>query len=301
MPFIPRTKPNELIIFELLNRRMNLSSKEKLHFLNLRKGYEGEKQFDSLTEKLQCECLILNDLLLEINNTTFQIDSLVIAFGKVHIYEVKNYEGDFYYEGDKLFKKPRLEVINPLYQLSRSESLLRQSLLSLGSKLQISASVVFINPKFTLYQAPLDKPIIFPTQLTQHMESLNGISSKLTDKDIKVANQLLAANITDSPYNHLPSYDYDNLRKGITCPKCHSYFVSIEKRTCVCPECGEKEPVADAVVRSVNEFKILFPGEKITTNIIYDWCQIVQSKKMIRRILADNFHAVGSSQWTYYE
>ncbi|WP_342728897.1 MULTISPECIES: nuclease-related domain-containing protein [Virgibacillus] len=137
--------------------------------------------FDSLTEKLQCECLILNDLLLIVNNTTFQIDSLIILAGKIYFFEVKNYEGDYYYEYDKLFKKPNLEVINPYLQLSRSESLLRQLLLSLGFKLQIDASIVFINPKFTLYQAPLDKPIIFPTQVKQYMENLNIIPSKLTE------------------------------------------------------------------------------------------------------------------------
>lgn len=301
MPYKSRTKSNELIILELLNKRKNLASKDKHHFFNLKKGYEGEILFDSFTEKLQCECLILNDLLLEVNSTTFQIDSLIITPGKIYFYEVKNYEGDYYYESDKLFKKSNLEIINPLHQLSRSESLLRRVLLSLGYKLQIDAYVVFINPKFTLYQVHLDKPIIFPTQLNQYMEDLNAIPSKLTEKHKKVAKQLLALNNTDSPYKQIPSYDYDQLRKGITCPECNSFSVSVQKRKCVCHECGYEELVTNAVIRSVKELKILFPNEKVTTNIIHDWCQVVQSRKRIRRILANNFNIVGVRQWTYYE
>ncbi|MFZ3577913.1 nuclease-related domain-containing protein [Virgibacillus sp. DJP39] len=143
----------------------------------------------------------------------------MIAPGKIYFNEGKNYEGDYLYASDKLFKKPRLEVINPLHQLSRSESLLRQLLHSLGSTPQIiDASVVFINPSFTLYQAPLDKPFIFPTQINQYMKSLNTISSKLTDKHKKLAKQLLSLNRTDSPYTKITSYDYDQLQKGITYP-----------------------------------------------------------------------------------
>ncbi|GGB40003.1 hypothetical protein GCM10011409_16920 [Lentibacillus populi] len=302
MFYKPRTMSNELIILELLNERKNLPRKDKQHYFNLNKGYEGEVLFDALTENLQCECLILNDLLLKVNNTTFQIDSLIIAHGKIYFYEVKNYEGDYYYESDKLFKRnPKVEVINPLYQLGRSESLLRQLLLSIGFNPQIDASVVFINPKFTLYQAPLDKPIIFPTQVNQYIENFNAIPSKLSEKHKKVADQLLSLNNTDSPYKQIPSFYYDELRKGITCSKCHSFNLSVEKRKCICHECGNGEPVTDAVMRSVKEFKILFPNEKITTNIIHDWCQVVQSKKTIRRILATNFNIVGVHQWTYYE
>ncbi|WP_087974286.1 nuclease-related domain-containing protein [Oceanobacillus rekensis] len=301
MHYKSRKKSNELLIMELLNRRRHLASNDRHHYFSLKKGYEGELLFDRLTKKLDCECLILNDLLLKVNNTTFQIDSLIITQGKVFIYEVKNFEGDYYYESDKLYKKPQLEVMNPLFQLNRTESLLRQLLLSLGYKPQIDAFIIFINPKFTLYQAPLDKTIILPTQLNQYMETLNKTPSKITEKHKKIADQLLALNNPDSPYKQIPSYDYDQLRKGITCLKCYSYSVTIEKRKCVCHDCGNKEPVTVAVLRSVQEFKLLFPNEKVTTNIVEEWCQVVPSKKSIRRILSSNFRMVGVHRWTSYE
>ncbi|WP_205520127.1 nuclease-related domain-containing protein [Virgibacillus doumboii] len=300
MPYKPRTKSTELIILEILNYRMNLASKDRRHYMSLKKGFEGEVQFDSLTEKLQCECLILNDLLLEVNNTTFQIDSLIILQSLISLYEVKNLEGDYYYESDKMYKKPRKEIINPLLQLSRSESLLRQLILRLGFNPAIDASLVFINPNFTLYQAPLDKPIIYPTQIKRHLNQLNSRPSKLTNKHKILADQLLSLHITDSPFDQLPVYSYDQLRKGIVCPMCHSFSVTVDKRKCICKHCEHTELVGDAVMRSIEEFKILFPDERITTNVIYDWCRVVTSKKTIRRVLADNFNIIGTNQWTYY-
>ncbi|MDY0394194.1 nuclease-related domain-containing protein [Virgibacillus halophilus] len=84
-----RTKSKELFILELLNKRMNLERKEKQRYFNLKKGFEGEMRFDDFIEKLQCECLILHDLLLEVNHTMFQIDSLLIMQKQLYIYEIK--------------------------------------------------------------------------------------------------------------------------------------------------------------------------------------------------------------------
>ena len=91
---------------------MTLSDKDKQHYFNLKKGYEGEVMFDSLTEKLQCECLILNDLLLKINNTTFQIDTLIIS-DTIYLFEVKNFEGDYVYESDKIIQETQIRNDEP--------------------------------------------------------------------------------------------------------------------------------------------------------------------------------------------
>ncbi|MDY0405261.1 nuclease-related domain-containing protein [Virgibacillus sp. 179-BFC.A HS] len=89
MAYKTRTKSKELIILESLNSRGNLTKKDKQRYFNMKKGFAGEIQFDAYTEKLQNECSIINDLLLEVNGTTFQIDSLVIIQGKIYMYEVK--------------------------------------------------------------------------------------------------------------------------------------------------------------------------------------------------------------------
>ncbi|BDH60085.1 hypothetical protein MTP04_02150 [Lysinibacillus sp. PLM2] len=301
MYFKARAKSEELLILDSLSKRMNLSDQDKLYYLNLTKGYEGELIFDSLTEDLAEEYLILNDLLLSFNKTTFQIDSLMIGLNKAYFYEVKNYEGDFYYESEKIYKKPKTEITNPLNQLSRTETLLRQFIQSLGFSMAVEGYVIFINPEFTLYQAPLNKPFIFPTQIKRHLQQLRFNSSKLNDKHKRLAEKLVSLHIRDSKYTNLPTYEYDQLRKGIKCASCSSFMVTVNGRSCICTECGHAETVAQAVIRNVNEFRMLFPDEKITTNVIHDWCCIVKSKKRIKRILDNHLNMQGNNRWIYYE
>ena len=75
MPFKARVESEDLKRFKILDQRMLLTADEKKYYKALLKGYEGEVQFDSLTEKLQSDSFILNDLVLEVNRTKFQIDS----------------------------------------------------------------------------------------------------------------------------------------------------------------------------------------------------------------------------------
>jgi hypothetical protein len=302
MPYKHRTKPAKLVILGLLNTRMDsLSDNDKQYYYNLKKGYEGEVMFDALTEELQCDCLILNDLLLKVNNTIFQIDTLIIFSDTISVYEVKNYEGDYYYESDRLYKKPKSEFSDPLNQLNRSESLLRQLLHNLGFTMPIDASVVYINPEFTLYQAPLNKPFILPTEVKRYLNKLNTTPSKLNGKHRMLADKLKSLHIEESPYQQIPSFDYGQLKKGITCAECSSFLISVEGRKCVCKNCGHQELVPAAVMRTVNELKLLFPHLKITTNLVHEWCKVVKSKKRIRIILENNFKIVGVRRWSFFE
>jgi len=300
MLYKSRKKSNELIVLELLHNRMNLTSEDKQHYHNLKKGYEGELMFDALTEKLQCECLILNDLLLKVKKTSFQVDSLIITQEKLYLYEIKTLDGDYYYESDRFYKNPRFEVANPLIQLSKTDTLFRQLLLSQGYKLPVESRVVFMDPTFFLYQAPLDKPFIFPTQVKKHLKNVNAINSKVTDKHKKLSKQLVTMHNNHSPFTNLPSYNYDQLQKGITCLKCHSFSIFVENSKCTCKDCGHTELVGSAVLRTVKEFQKLFPKEKITTSIIHDWCRLVHPKTILR-ILKGNYKKIGQHRWIYFE
>jgi len=300
----PRTISSELLTLRHLNLRMHLPPSDKQHLLNLNKGFEGELKFDTWTEKLSCDCLILNDLLLKMNNTHFQIDSTIITANIVYIYEVKNLKGDYIYDTqkDKVFQMLRKrEIVNPLSQLARGESLFSQLMLKLGFNLPIDGSVVFVNNEFSLYQAPPDKPMIYLPQLNRYFRQFNSETAQLNKKHFLMADKLASLHIRNSRYKQIPSYNYDTLRKGITCFKCKSFSLFIKGSNCICEKCTYKESISMVVLRSVNEFQLLFPQKKITTNIIHDWCQVVKSKKTVHSILSSNFKAKGEKRWMYFE
>lgn len=297
-----RMKSKEIRVLCSLNVRMELSLKDKQRLAYLEKGYQGEVFFDQLTLELKNNLYILNDLGLEQNKSFFQIDTLIISQHTIYPFEIKNYEGDYLYESGNFYPKlSRDEIRNPLHQLKRSKSLLRPLLKDLGTHLPIEGDVTFVNPNFTLYQAPLNEPIIHPTQLNSLMKKLNEIPSKLTNRHKLLADQLISLHQTDNPFTSYPPYSFSHLKKGVICEMCHALIISGgEKMMIVCGTCGHKEKVDSAVLRCVGELVLLFPNIKITTNRVFEWSGF-GSKKQISRILKQNYTLMGFGQWTYYE
>ncbi|MBT2684168.1 nuclease-related domain-containing protein [Bacillus sp. ISL-37] len=296
-----RTKPEELVILQSLQPRMELEEKDAQYLWTLEKGYEGEVQFDHWFTNHRVESLIINDLLLEVNGTLFQIDSFVITQDRLHLFEVKNLEGDYYLDGDKFKTAAGKETKNPLHQLSRAESLLKQLLKELGFYIPLEPHLVFINPEFALLQAPLKSPIILPNQLNRFMDKMNRTSSKLNTKHTKLAEALMSLHIKKSPYSRVPNYDFGMLRKGVICEVCGEFLEVFERKRIICNHCGSKGEVDSLVLRTVKSFKILFPNQKVTTTAIYEWADSTLPKRAIRRVLQKHLTVRGEWISTHYE
>lgn len=139
MPHSKPLVPPELQILLYLDARMDLLPRDQKNLNNLKKGYEGELKFFHLLEKeLTSKCIRLYDLLLESNQTEFQIDNLLIYQNVIYMNEVKYYGGDFFLRNDKWYvAASEKEIRNPILQLQRSEYLLRQLLQQMGVHLKI--------------------------------------------------------------------------------------------------------------------------------------------------------------------
>jgi hypothetical protein len=290
MAFKERIETIVLTKLRILKKRMKLTEEENRYFHSLDKGYKGEVQFDLMTEKLTNSCLILNELLFEVEKTTFQIDTMIIFAETVYVFEIKNNSGDYIYKADGLTSTTTGTVIkNPLDQLNRSKILFKKLLSQIGNNLPFKAFVVYVNPEFTLYQAPPDLPFIFPTQLKRLFNELSSQQGKITNGHKKLASKLVELHQTESSFNKLPPYDYHQLKKGISCSECDSFSVTIQGHFLLC-NCGNKEKVESAVIRNVNEVKLLFPDLQITTPLIQDWCMVIGDGKRISRILRKNYN-----------
>lgn len=294
-----RTESKELIIMRSLNSRMTLSSSEKQHYIKLEKGFQGEQYFDELTEIHLADYLILNDLTFEHHHTTFQIDSLLLSDKTLHPCEIKYHSGDYYIKNELWYTTLGKEIRNPVLQLRRAESLLRSMLQELRSDFKVSAQVVFVNSEFTLYHAPMDLPMILPTQLNRFFKTINLNPTNMKNDQLKIANQLLDLQV-NSPYSKVPPYEYEQLQKGILCRECRKLSVTVFDDICICRKCGFKEDFEEVILRSVEEFATLFPNRKITTSSIHEWCQMPCSSKVLRKILKKHFRAIGYRRHTYY-
>ena len=77
-------------------------------------------------------------------------------------------------------------------------------------------------------------------------------------------------------------------------------FLSVSRSKITCNQCGSEESVEAAVLRGVDEMRILFPGIKITTNLVHEWCGVIGPKKKIRKILLKKFVLLGHGKYSYF-
>lgn len=213
-------EPQLLQILRCLYPRMDISFLDFQQFQRLEKGFEGERKFIEMIQQLNKDWILLYDLLLEYNQSLFQLDIILITGDHLFVFDVKNLDGEYYIEDDNWYTISNMELKNPIHQLNRSVTLLRRFLHDSGIKFSVTPYIVFINPEFTLYQEPRDLPIILPTKLPDFLRKLQMIRSSPSVHQKKIAEKLVSSHIEDSPYFRPPDYSYEQLKKGIVCKNC---------------------------------------------------------------------------------
>jgi hypothetical protein len=297
-----RPIPEKLLVLRYLERRMELSEEVQAQLIHLEKGYAGELYWDSfITEGFPSPSyLLLNDLLLKNNGGQFfQMDSLLLR-KKFMIFEVKNYDGEYLVENDRWYTLSKTEIQNPLIQLERTETAFRRLLQDLNIHIPVEAYVVFVNPEFTLFNAPINPSIILPSQLKRFLQKMKQETYETNDRDLTIAEKILSCHIEKSPFTQLPSYSYERLGRGIPCVCCGEFLYLLNQSSVQCDSCGVKESVETAIIRNVSEYQKLFPERLVTTKDIFEWCGGICSEKVVRRILKSSFVAKGANRHTFF-
>jgi len=295
-----RTASNELRTLRSLNVRTTLSKKERQYYWHLEKGFEGECWLDKRLEVLPDQVLILRDLTYEVNHTTFQIDTLLIFQEKLYLLDVKNNDGDHYIEGGVWKTAQGTEIKNPQHQLLRCTSLLRKLLQIIGINLNICAYLIFVNPEFTLYQAPRTPEIIFPSQLNRFIEKLKAEPCNLSHMHQRIANQLLQDRLKENRHQIQFTYQLDQMKKGILCSECYGFMRRYNQKRLICLKCKKIDLTTNKISSNIDEFKFLFPDKKITSKYIYNWCGGVATMDVIRRVLNQKYDLISQGRSSYY-
>ncbi|WP_010678232.1 nuclease-related domain-containing protein [Bacillus timonensis] len=297
----PRGENVELKLLRLLRVRKRLEEKDENNYIYLEKGKFSEKLFDQYLLGLTNEFLILNNLLLEVNNTLFQIDSLLITQKKIFIFEVKKHEVDFYIVKDRWYMLSGKEIKNPLIQVIRSESLFRQLLQELRFSVMLDLKLFLSTQNFFSMRLRLKVHLYFIRQLGRLLKNLDSYDApRVSGGHMRLADKLVSLHITDNPYSRLPVYTYEELEKGIICQRGCFHLEDTNRHTLVCNKCGFIEDKEAAILRSIEEFRFLFPEKRITVDVIYNWCQVIRSKRLIREISSKNFELVLFGRGSYY-
>lgn len=277
---------------------MRLEKKHHNYYLNFDKGFIGECGIDGQTERLGPNCLVLNDLQLEIRLAPFQIDTLLIGANKMVLLEIKNFEGVHQWGERKLTKESGLSLENPTLQVQKTQTRLEFLLESLGCQMRVEAYVVFINPEFTLYNVPNDAGYILPSQIPEFFRTLQKQLTKPSEEQYELAKALVNLHDPDYPCK-MPEYNFNQLRKGIPCPQCGTLAETFKGHYQTCVSCGQRMNVKRSIKASIEEFHILFPEEKMSTSRMLEWCGS-GDKNRVYRVLKEGYSAIGKNSGRYY-
>ncbi len=294
-----RKKPDELIAYELLSKRKQLNEEENKRYRSLAKGFEGEVIFDTCLDKLEGEHIILKDLFIH-HNKYCQMDTILLKNGNIFLFEIKNFNGEFYWHDDKIFMVNQVEIDNPIAQRDRAHSILRRLLQSLEIRLPLISYLIFVNPECTIFQAPQDKHIILPTQINRFIKHF-PITAKITSQEKQASENIKVNHIENPPFKQFPAYQYDELEKGIPCYRCGEMSTYPIKQGIECRLCGHMEKGNEAIMRICKEYQFLFPERKLTSTSIFHWGGKMVSRRRVFRVLQQYYEKKGEHRCHYFE
>ena len=269
----------------------------------MHKGYEGERSFaKQLRDALPSNTIVLYDLLLKYRNSLFQIDCLIISRGTLHLIETKNHEGDYIYKDNNFYLlEQKKRIHNPLHQLQRCVGMLQEFLDDHDVDYSIQTYLLFTNLAFTIYEAPVSANIVYPPQIQRFLKRLNAEFAKPDPADRQLAAFLQKNHIAHNIFEYQPEYNPALLKKGLYCLRCAGFLQKKSRKTMHCLQCRATETFDSAVMRTMMEFVLLFPGERITSRKIFIWSGGVVPHRRITSIMKKYMRAVGNTSARWYK
>lgn len=291
--------------YELLKQRRPLDKAELSHYQSLKRGYQGECQFDVQIGELlggptgTLPPNYLCDLTLQQGRVT-QVDSLLVTDDVVYQFEIKNYSSDLHWDGKQWqFESGFVLNDDPLVQLSRSSNVVKSLITELGYSIPVEPVLVFVNPDayVELSSEPALK-VLRSFEIRRYLLQLKQRHNQVGDFDSRRLHQLcqdilrcqLSYDTGWRQNRHPGLTDASGTAKpvpvGIVCANCGNLQLQHTKKKVIC-QCGAQETIMDALRRTVKEAQILEPNFKVCYPDIHCFTAGGVSRATIFRLLKE--------------
>ena len=127
--------------------------------------------------------------------------------------------------------------------------------------------------------------MVLPGQVRRYLENTAAKEEAPRERDWKFAKQLVRRHIDDHPFERLPDYSFDRLRKGVNCPRCMSMMHRATSRSVACGHCGSVLTNDKALGFNIRQLQYLFPELELSASLVFQWCGGMMSRRIIRYVL----------------
>ncbi|MFC3900321.1 nuclease-related domain-containing protein [Aliicoccus persicus] len=263
-----RKPSEELLYYRALSKRVDLSKNQQLKLKRLESGYEGECTYDEVYESIISHLPVFRDVYLEIEGSHVQCDALIVHDNGYLLHEIKNYNGEFHYNGNQWLLRGNEVSEDPIIQLERTRKKFIKLKYSNNVQFNIDGKVVFTHIDFSLelIDTPSTDKIILRNQLKRHLSSLKDLT--YNDQSLNRV-ELIKNNIVANPF-HNEKANFSDLKKGVYCRNCSSFNIQKSKFHFQCKNCLSKYTIHTIVLQAISDHKSLFNNREFIKKEIYD-------------------------------
>lgn len=296
----PRGKSQDLLFYETLEKRCELTSNETGWLQTYRKGFAGECLYDELFEDVgHGDVLIYRDLYLQIGRSVTQYDAMVINEEGIVVNEIKNYTGEYKVEGGNWLRNGRGISEEPIAQLNRSLGKLIRMRNDVNGSFKIDGKLIFVSDDFYLQtdDNSIWRKIVVRMDLKRYLRSLGG---GIIGNKAQYIVRLISERIVENPY-YEGKVDDGRLRKGLYCGNCGSFELLKSRFHLMCRGCGSKESNETHLLRAMSDYQTLFYGKDMTRNSLVEFIGEKMHSKTVSRALLKHCYSNKNGNTTTYK
>lgn len=310
-----RQKSHELQFLDVLYKRKALNGEEKKQYLRLKRGYEGEIDFDHMCAMfLGNDYYGLNDLTLKNQRSVVQIDKMIAHGDTLYLIDVKSYRGMYRFENSEWTVGNHVLTHNIYEQLRRAIRVVKEIFYEENLSMNVKGVLVFINPESQLEMIdPVEELTLRFDQIVPWLVELKnsapsagrviprwkaGETSNYQNKKWSPSTGSLAphwktvlGNYEIESYRTTRELDerrFEQLDKGICCERCGQCGVKESWHTVTC-SCGHVEVREKAYVRTICEYGTLNHKKEIDKAGLKAFMGIDEKSAYLKRILEKHF------------
>lgn len=229
---------------------VNRSEKDDFEALyqRVKIGFSGELKVDYFLESLGLpnSIRILKNIELSVGeDSSFQIDTLIISTKYILLLEVKNIAGELTFESSphQLVRNLNGKILKmdcPITQLVNTKSYFEKWLGKRGIQVSVVGRIILANQQAFVKSAPKDAPILFMKELPSFLLKLENYPDIIgRDECLRLIKKIKQNQVAYDPFP-LSEYFKVNpnlLKKSQLCPNCNLSLVYVNHKTRHCTNC----------------------------------------------------------------
>lgn len=298
-----RKKSHELQWLEMIYHRKGLTEREVKDYQRLKRGYAGEVHVDKLCAFfLNDEVEYLNDITLNCQMNTVQIDKILCVGNTLYVIDVKHYRGEYTFKNNAWWVGNKLLSRNIYEQLRRAVRVIQSIFDEADWKMTVEGVIVFSNPdcKISMVDSVKELTLTY-TDVPMWLSTLKTEQSvRLKNADWKKI--LQAFEVESYRTRRLCDGDrFSKLKKGIRCPTCGGFELKEYRYKCIC-SCGHIEVKETAYVRTICEYGLIHHDKELKVGAVVKLFGDHVNKEYVRKNMYKHFLLKNSlSKYSMYE